>query len=118
MFFTTDALLQQHPDLLKSFLEASFEGWQRALADIPGTAKLVAETYAEKGSKYTNVDYQQKSLELVGEYVMRGIEPNQIGLIVPEQWQQTTDLMAQYGIIETAPGLESSLDLSLWAGSE
>ncbi|QYO63389.1 ABC transporter substrate-binding protein [Leptolyngbya sp. 7M] len=118
VFFTTDALLQQHPDLLKSFLEASFEGWQRALADIPGTAKLVAETYAEKGSKYTNVDYQQKSLELVGEYVMRGIEPNQIGLIVPEQWQQTTDLMAQYGIIETAPGLESSLDLSLWAGSE
>lgn len=114
VFFTTDTMMQQHPEQVKAFLEASFEGWKLALADIPGTAKLVAEVYAEKDSKYTDVAYQQKSLELVGEYVMRDINPEQLGMIVPDQWQQTTDLMAQYGIIETAPDPQSSLDLSLW----
>lgn len=114
VFFTTDAMLQQAPEQVKAFLEASFEGWTRALADIPGTAQLVAETYAAAGSKYTNVEYQQQSLQLVGEYVLRGISPEQIGMIRPEQWQQTTDLMAQYGIIEQAPTVEDSLDLSLW----
>ncbi|MCU0524102.1 MAG: ABC transporter substrate-binding protein [Elainella sp. Prado103] len=114
VFFTTDSMLQQAPEQVKAFLEASFAGWELALADIPGTARLVAETYAAPGSKYTNVDYQQQSLQLVGEYVLRGINPDQMGMILPEQWQQTADLMAQYGIIAQAPSGADSLDLSLW----
>jgi ABC-type nitrate/sulfonate/bicarbonate transport system substrate-binding protein len=116
VFFTTDTMLQQHPEQVKAFLEASFEGWKQALANIPAVAKLIAEVYAEKDSKYTNIEYQQKSLELVSEYVMRGINANQLGTISTEQWQQTTNLMAQYGIIDRAPDPKTSLDLSLWAG--
>lgn len=114
VFFTTDRLLQQHPKQVKAFLEASFEGWRRAIADIPTTAKLVAETYATPGSKYADVTYQQKSLKLVSEYIMRGITPTEIGKISPAQWQRTVDLMAQYGIIETAPNSQESLELGLW----
>ena len=116
VFFATDSLLQQHPDQVRAFLWASFSGWKLALANIPATAKLVAETYAAKDSKYRNVEYQQKSLELVGQYVMRGIRPVEIGRILPEQWQQTANLMAQYGIIDSIPSPEDSLDLSLWTG--
>lgn len=116
VLFATDSLLQQHPEQVKSFLWASFSGWKLALANIPATAKLVAETYAAKDSKYTNIEYQQKSLELVGQYVMRGIRPTEIGRILPEQWQQTANLMAQYGIIDSIPNPEDSLDLSLWTG--
>ena len=116
VFFASDALLQQHPEQVKNFLWASFSGWKLALANIPATAKLVAETYAAKDSKYTNVEYQQKSLELVGQYVMRGIRPTEIGRIEPEKWQQTANLMAQYGIIDSIPNPEDSLDLSFWTG--
>lgn len=114
VFFTTDEMLKQAPEQVKAFLEASFAGWKMAIEDISGTGKLVAETFAEKGSKYTNVTYQQQSLQLVSEYVMRGIPAEKLGTIAPEQWQQTTDLMAQYGIIDGAPNLEDSLDLGFW----
>lgn len=116
VFFTTDALLQQQPDQVKAFLEASFAGWRIALSNIPATAKLVAEIYAEPDSKYTDVTYQQQSLQLVNDYVMRGVSPNQIGTIRPEQWQQTTDQMAQYGIIAASPDPAQSLDLNFWSG--
>lgn len=116
VFFTTDTMLKQAPEQVKAFLEASFAGWKMAMEDIAGTGKLVAETYAEAGSKYTNVNYQQQSLKLVSEYVLRAIEPAKIGTIVPEQWQQTADLMAQYGIIDQALAAEDSLDLSFWSG--
>jgi ABC-type nitrate/sulfonate/bicarbonate transport system substrate-binding protein len=114
VFFATDTVLREAPNQVKQFLTASFEGWRRAFADIPGAAKLVAETYAEKDSKYTNVEYQQQSLELVKQYVMRGINEAQLGIILPTQWQQTADLMAQYDIIDASPTVQTSLDLSLW----
>ena len=117
VFLATNDLLTQHPKMVKRFLQASFEGWKRAIADIPGAAKVVAEKYAEPGSKYTDVAYQQQSLELVSQYILKGITLAEIGKIVPEQWQKTTDLMAQYGIIETNPDTRSSLDLSFWAGN-
>ncbi|MBD3884989.1 ABC transporter substrate-binding protein [Phormidium tenue FACHB-886] len=117
VFFTTDRLLNQQPEQIKAFLEASFEGWQRAFADVSGTAEIIAKRYAEAGSKYTNVEYQQQSLELVKQYVMRGIAAEQLGVISPAQWQQAADMMVQYDIIGQSPVMESSLDLSLWGGN-
>ncbi|HEY9648523.1 MAG TPA: ABC transporter substrate-binding protein [Chroococcidiopsis sp.] len=115
-FFTTDAMLSAHGDAVKAFLEASFAGWQAALADIPGTAKIVAENYAEPGSKYTDVGYQTRSLELVAAYVLRGIAPEQLGTINGDRWMLAANRMAEYGIISTAPALDASLYLSLWSG--
>jgi NitT/TauT family transport system substrate-binding protein len=116
VFFTTNSLLDQYPDQVQAFLSASFEGWKMALMDIPGTARLIAERYVTADSKYTDVDYQTQSLQLVADYITRGITSAQIGQISPEQWMQTADLMAQYGIIDAAPSPQVSLDLSLWSG--
>lgn len=113
-FFTTNAMLADHSDMVKAFLEASFEGWRAALADIPGTAAIVAEKYAEAGSKYTDVAYQTRSLELCADYVLRGIAPEQLGVIDGDRWMLASNRMAEYGIISSAPSLEASLDLSLW----
>jgi NitT/TauT family transport system substrate-binding protein len=117
VFFATDELLKQQPKMVRRFLKASFEGWKRAISDIPAAARIVAEKYAESGSKYTDVAYQQQSLELVSQYILKGITIAQIGKIAPEQWQQTTDLMAQYKIIEANPDVRSSLSLGFWAGN-
>ncbi len=115
-FFTTDAMLANQGDLVEAFLTASFAGWNTALSDISGTAAIVAETYAEPDSKYTDVAYQTRSLELVSEYVMRGISPAQLGTIEGDRWMLASNRMAEYGIISAAPSLEASLDLSRWPG--
>jgi NitT/TauT family transport system substrate-binding protein len=70
--------------MVRRFLKASFEGWKRAIADIPAAARIVAEKYSESGSKYTDASYQQQSLELVSQYILKGITIAQIGKIVPE----------------------------------
>ncbi|GAB4373881.1 MAG: hypothetical protein Kow00121_17600 [Elainellaceae cyanobacterium] len=116
VFFTTDTMLEQQPEQVKAFLDASFEGWKLALADIPGTAEIVAANYATPDSKYTDVEYQTQSLELVKEYVVRGISEAQMGIIAADRWQQAAELMAQYGIIDAAPETSQALDLSLWSG--
>lgn len=115
VIFTTDTLLETAPDQVKAFLEATFDGWKQAIADIPSTARLVAETYAEPASKYTNIDYQTQSLSLVAQYMLRGIPESDLGKISVARWQQTADLMAQYKIIDAAPDPARSLDLSFWS---
>lgn len=117
VLFTTDAMLANYAEPLMAFLQATFAGWRIALADIPGTAALVAGTYAEQGSPYTNLEYQRRSLERVGDYVMQGITPVELGTIRGDRWQQTAERMAAYGIIARAPDLDQSVDLSLWTGN-
>lgn len=115
VIFTTDTVLETAPNQVKAFLEATFDGWKRSIADISNTARLVAETYAEPDSKYTNVDYQTQSLALVAQYMLRGITEADLGKISIDRWQQTADLMAQYNIIDAAPNPARSLDLSFWS---
>lgn len=114
VLFATEALLSRYPEQVGDFLAASFQGWQLALADIPQTARIVAEQYADPGSKYSQVDYQAQSLALIRPYVMPDAET--LGTIALDRWQETADLMAEYGIIAQAPDPTVSLDLSLWHG--
>ncbi|MBD2089011.1 ABC transporter substrate-binding protein [Microcoleus sp. FACHB-1515] len=115
VIFTTNTVLETMPDRVKAFLEATFDGWKQAIANIPNTAQLVAQTYAEPDSKYTNVEYQTRSLDLVTQYILRGISEADIGKISLDRWQQTADLMAEYNIIAAAPDPANSLDLSFWS---
>jgi hypothetical protein len=60
--------------------------------------------------------YQQKSLELIAEFVKpKGSQT--IGLISEEQWSQMANLMAEHNIIEEVPDLETTLSLGLWSGA-
>jgi NitT/TauT family transport system substrate-binding protein len=116
VLFTTDALLEQQPEQVKTFLEASFEGWTIAFSNVIDTAQMIVQRYVEPNSQYFDLEYQIQSLELVKEYVMRGISESQIGTISPERWQEAADRMAEYHIIETLTDVSDSIDLSFWAG--
>ncbi|MEO1399818.1 MAG: ABC transporter substrate-binding protein [Cyanobacteria bacterium J06635_1] len=107
VIFTTRDLLAASPDVIRRFLVATFDGWRRAIADIPNTAHLIATRYAE--GAYASAAYQAASLAIVADYVQKGLSPAQLGYISPQRWQQTAQQFQTYGLIKSLPDLEKSL---------
>ena len=114
VIIANDQLLATHPDAVRAFLAATFAGWSQALADIPAAAELVAGQYAADGSKYRDVAYQARSLELIGDYVRLNVGSDGIGVIDPATWTEASELMANYGIIDVSPSPKASLAAGFW----
>jgi NitT/TauT family transport system substrate-binding protein len=111
----SEAMLASKPDAVRGFLKATFDGWRLALADVPATAKIVAEKYATKGSKYADVAYQTASLTLIKDYVEMGVTTQTLGMINPENWLAATELMAKYGIVDKLPDMSKSMTMEFMA---
>ncbi|MEL6139093.1 MAG: ABC transporter substrate-binding protein [Cyanobacteria bacterium J06628_6] len=107
-------LIETAPNQIAQFLEATFAGWSMTLADIPAAAEQVVANYVEPGSKYEDVSYQTRSLELVAEYMLLGIESDALGTINPERWLRMAERFAEYGIIDAAPDPAASLTTDFW----
>lgn len=112
-----DQLLAEHPDAVKAFLGATFAGWTNALADIPAAAEIVVDRFVAPDSKYRDLPYQTRSLELIADYVLLDGGLEGIGTIDPAAWSKASDLMVRYGIIDQAPALEASLATGFWPAS-
>ncbi|MEM1375973.1 MAG: ABC transporter substrate-binding protein [Pseudomonadota bacterium] len=109
----SDAMIADKPELVSAFLKATFDGWRLALADVPGTAELVATKYAVPGSKYTDVAYQAASLALVKDYVELGLTPETIGQIDTAAYTRAAELMLEYGIVEQLPNIADTLSVEM-----
>ncbi|MEL6327566.1 MAG: ABC transporter substrate-binding protein [Cyanobacteria bacterium J06626_23] len=114
VIFAHADLLATEPETVKQFLAATFGGWQMTLADIPSAAERVVSQYVDPESKYNDLDYQTRSLELIADYMLLGIEPTALGTINPERWMRMAQRFADYAIIETAPPAEASLTGEFW----
>lgn len=110
VIFAHQWLLDHYSESIYQFLKVSFEGWKLALSDIPSAAKTIVDFYTEPDSKYHNLDYQIRSLELISDYITWGINPDQMGFIAANRWQEMSEKLAQYGIIDSVPQLSDSLD--------
>ena len=107
-------LIETAPEQVSGFLKATFGGWSMTLDDMSAAAETVVASYVEPGSKYEDVIYQTRSLELIAEYMMLGIEPAALGTIDGDRWMRMAERFAAYGIIETAPSLADSLTTDFW----
>lgn len=114
VIFANNELIETAPEQVSGFLQATFGGWTLALEDIPAAAATVVANYVEPGSKYENIAYQTKSLELIADYMLLGIEPTALGAIDGDRWMRMAQRFVDYGIIETAPTLEASLASEFW----
>ncbi len=114
--FVHERLLKEKRDQVYVFLEAMFEGWKLALQNIPKAAEIVVNSYVNQESKYNDLVYQIKSLELIADGLIFGGESNpKIGAISPARWQVMAERLVQYGIIKKAPKFSDSLDLTVWS---
>ncbi|MEO0456404.1 MAG: ABC transporter substrate-binding protein, partial [Cyanobacteria bacterium P01_A01_bin.114] len=112
VIFTPRDFLEGSSDIVQRFLTATFDGWGRAIADIPSTAHLIATRYA-KGA-YASEPYQAASLAIVADYVQKGLvkkgrSPDPLGYISPQRWRKTAQQFKTYGLIKKLPDLEKSL---------
>jgi ABC-type nitrate/sulfonate/bicarbonate transport system substrate-binding protein len=108
------AMLEMQTDMVEAFLQATFEGWRRALADKPAAATRVVADFVPEGSPYKDVLYQTRTLELLEPYVVGADGP--IGVIDPERWAAAAALMAEYGIVDGLPDLDSTLGRTTFVG--
>ncbi|MEM8807486.1 MAG: ABC transporter substrate-binding protein [Cyanobacteria bacterium P01_G01_bin.38] len=107
VIFTPQDFLADSPDVIQRFLVATFDGWRRAIADIPNTAHLIATRYA--AGAYASEAYQADSLAIVTDYVHKDLSSAQLGYISPQRWRQTAQQFQTYGLIKSLPDLEKSL---------
>ncbi|MEL7501421.1 MAG: ABC transporter substrate-binding protein [Cyanobacteria bacterium J06554_6] len=105
VIIASDPLLAEAPDTVQAFLAATFAGWQQALADIPATARLITQRYAD--SNVPDIAYQAQTLQRLRPYVL----PNQAkpGTLSPTRWQRAAQQLADCGLIDTVPAR------SLWS---
>ena len=106
--------LAEKPDAVRAFLSATFQGWDKVLADKPAAAEVVVDQFVPKGSIYKDVAYQTETLELLEDYVTGTDGTAEIGKIDAGRWATMAEQMVQFGIVETAPPADASLALDYY----
>ncbi len=114
VIFAHERLIREQPEQIRAMLAAMFDGWSRAVADIPAAAEIIVAHYAADNSKYQDLNYQTQSLQSIQAFLFRGITPDQLGTVDPARWQRMSELFARYDIIDRAPALATSLDTRFW----
>lgn len=92
VYFVTDAMLQEQPELIQTFLNVTFRGWQEAFKDPAAAATLIVEKYYPEGS----VSQQTESLKAFKMLASVGIQENLIGYMEERFWTTGIELLAQY----------------------
>jgi ABC-type nitrate/sulfonate/bicarbonate transport system substrate-binding protein len=111
-----EILFRESPALVQKFLQATFTGWQLALAERAAAVRAVVEHYVVPGSDYDDVVYQARALDQVADYLGYGIDPGALGTIEAGRWARAAKQFADAGIIERVPVLEESLAVGFWRG--
>lgn len=96
VFFCTEHLMRSQPDLIKTFLSVSFDGWREALKAPEETARLVVEHYYPAG----DLDYQTESMKLLPYIVTKGVGAPLIGMMNRAIWNNSIELLVQFGILQ------------------
>ncbi len=95
--FTTEAYIQQHPDQVKRFLEASLQGWDYAMAHPDDLIEVIYQDYSQRHSREHLAFEAQKMQSLVLPDVV------EIGYMNPGRWQHIVDTYVDLGM--ASPGL-------------
>lgn len=92
ILFTTDQMIEEHPDLVQRFVRATLNGWQKAIEDPDlGTE----DTLAFDSS--LDAAFQHTALEMAVPLIDTGQE--QLGRMDPEVWQQMYELLQDQGVL-------------------
>ena len=93
VIITNEAMIADHPDTVKAFLEATRRGYMDAIADPAGCAEVL--------NKYAP-DYDLKFLTVSQEYLADKYmqDTNRWGEMKQSVWDGYTDFMVEYGMLK------------------
>ncbi len=98
--FTTDEMVESDPDTVAAFVTASMRGLQFAI-DNPEEAVAFNEEFRPGAEKPEQALAElETSLPLI---TPPGSEGDPLGYMPPEEWDQSLELLSEYGNLETIP---------------
>jgi NitT/TauT family transport system substrate-binding protein len=102
-YITQDRTIRERPDLVRGFVRATLRGWQDAAADPQaGVAALMRQFPT------TREDFVVAGLPLVIEHFYNEDSQGQpLGWTAERTWQQTVDILREYGGLEGNPPLNT-----------
>ena len=110
VLFTSDRFLTNNPDAVGKFLAVTFRGWRAAVADIPGTAKLVVDKYAPDLDRAFEEDCLRQIAPLLTK------ESPRMGVMRPETWEAIFTMFRTYGLAEPPARVDDLVDFRFMPG--
>lgn len=92
VIFTTENLINNNPDLVSRFLDATLEGWQYAIENQEEATDIVLK-YAVNNTREHEYSMLKDSVPLISDGV------SFLGWMDKEQWQQAHDILLGQGIL-------------------
>ncbi len=96
VYFVSETLIAEQPELIRSFLDVTLRGWKAAFHDPAATAARIVEKYYPDGS----VEHQTKSLNVFHTLATIGVGDALIGFMEERFWEKGIDILYTYQQIE------------------
>lgn len=103
VYFVSESFMARHRSELLKFIAVSGRGWRAAMADVPGTARMIVARY-EPG---LSLPYQEESLQEIGKLLWA--ESPIAGAMRPETWSENAG-----AFLRTHPGAKLG-PMASWA---
>jgi ABC-type nitrate/sulfonate/bicarbonate transport system substrate-binding protein len=95
-YFVTETVLQEQPELLRRFLDATFRGWRETFKNPEAAATVVVNTYFPDGT----VTQQTGSLKVFQRLMTLGIGEDLIGYMKEQDWAAGIDVLYDFQHID------------------
>lgn len=109
VLYTTEAVIERDPELVKRFVDASIEGWRYALDNSADIANRISAEMPRYHYLYNDIfDYNQFFAERLDQYLLYPLIP--LGHNQFERWQSAYSLLSQMGLIEQPYSVDELLN--------
>jgi ABC-type nitrate/sulfonate/bicarbonate transport system substrate-binding protein len=109
VLFTTEEMLKTNPDIVKSVVEATIEGWRKAFSD-----RDTAVTYTLKYGPQLTREHERKMLDASYPLIL---PDDHVGSMDASVWRQMHDLLKQSGFIKTDVDLSQAFRVDFVSAS-
>jgi NitT/TauT family transport system substrate-binding protein len=108
--FTTEDMIANHPDVIETFLRASFDGFSTALDDPQKATEIakpyLAITYGQDFDIQNEVDVMRASVPLIRP------ADSQVGMMTADAWQVTQQILLDQGLLSAPLNIEATYNLT------
>jgi len=110
VLFTTEEMIENNPELVRSFVYATLQGWEYALKNREEAVNLTL-LYEDPNNQYLNFDHQNKMLQVSGPLIKPG-SGRFVGAMNYSNWRFTHQIMQKYDLLDESFDVEDAYTLN------
>lgn len=108
--FVHERTVEEQPELVQAFVDASLRGWKEAFADPEAAAEIVVQHNSE-----LEADFQVKQIKAMRELSCAGPTlEGRFGQVYKPSWETTQEVMLDAGMINEPIDLDAAIINSFW----